>query len=136
MPHRYETDGAAIYRQSFAMIRAEADLAHFTPEEEIVAVRMIHAAGMVDLAPHIRFTPGMAIAARTALEDGAPILCDAEMVAHGVTRARLPAANPVICNLRDPRTPDLAARLGTTRSARRACLADRGGKPRHGTALR
>ena len=66
MPHRYETDGAEIYRQSFAMIRAEADLAHFTPEEEIVAVRMIHAAVMVDLAPHIRFTPGMAIAARTA----------------------------------------------------------------------
>ena len=97
MPHLYETDGAAIYLQSFAMIRAEADLARFTPEEEIVAVRMIHAAGMVDLAPHIRFPPGMAPQARAALEDGAPILCDARMVSEGITRARLPRHNDVIC---------------------------------------
>ena len=77
MPHSYITDGAEIYRQSFATIRAEAALARFTPEEEIVAVRMIHAAGMVGLEEHIRFSEGMAVAARAALEDGAPILCDA-----------------------------------------------------------
>ncbi|MGL4235312.1 precorrin-8X methylmutase [Tabrizicola sp.] len=117
MPHLYETDGAAIYLQSFAMIRAEADLSRFTPEEEIVAVRMIHAAGMVDLAPHIRFTPGMAIAARTALEDGAPILCDARMVSEGITRTRLPKGNEVICTLHDPQVPELAKTMGNTRSA-------------------
>lgn len=117
MPHVYETDGAAIYRASFATIRAEADLARFTPEEEIVAVRMIHASGMVELAPHIRFAPGFAIAARDALESGAPILCDAKMVAEGITRARLPAGNEVICTLQDPRVPALAARIGNTRSA-------------------
>jgi precorrin-8X/cobalt-precorrin-8 methylmutase len=117
MPHLYETDGAAIYLQSFAMIRAEADLARFTPEEEIVAVRMIHAAGMVELAPHIRFTPGMAIQARTALEDGAPILCDARMVSEGITRSRLPKGNQVICTLHDPSVPDLAKAMGNTRSA-------------------
>ena len=117
MPHLYETDGAAIYLQSFAMIRAEADLARFTPEEEVVAVRMIHAAGMVDLAPHIRFSPGMAIAARAALEAGAPILCDVRMVSEGITRKRLPAGNAVICTLQDPAVPALAARMGNTRSA-------------------
>jgi precorrin-8X/cobalt-precorrin-8 methylmutase len=117
MPHLYETDGAAIYLQSFAMIRAEADLARFTPEEEIVAVRMIHAAGMVDLAPHIRFTPGMAIAARAALEAGAPILCDARMVSEGITRARLPNGNEVICTLHDPQVAELAKAMGNTRSA-------------------
>lgn len=117
MPHMYETDGAAIYRASFATIRAEAALARFTPAEEIVAVRMIHACGMVELAPHIRFAPGFATAARQALEAGAPILCDARMVSEGITRARLPAANRVICTLHDPAVPDLAARLGTTRSA-------------------
>ncbi|WP_151720719.1 precorrin-8X methylmutase [Gemmobacter serpentinus] len=117
MPHLYETDGAEIYRNSFATIRAEADLARFSPEEEIVAVRMIHAAGMVDLAPHIRFSPGMAVAARAALEDGAPILCDARMVSEGITRARLPADNAVICTLHDPAVPELAARIGNTRSA-------------------
>jgi precorrin-8X/cobalt-precorrin-8 methylmutase len=117
MPHAYETDGAAIYVQSFAMIRAEADLARFTPEEEIVTVRMIHAAGMVDLAPHIRFTPGMAIAARTALERGAPILCDARMVSEGITRTRLPNRNAVICTLHDPAVLDLAKAMGNTRSA-------------------
>jgi precorrin-8X/cobalt-precorrin-8 methylmutase len=117
MPHAYETDGAAIYVQSFAMIRAEADLARFTPEEEVVAVRMIHAAGMVDLAPYIRFTPGMAIAARTALEDGAPILCDARMVSEGITRTRLPKSNAVICTLHDPQVPHLAHEMQNTRSA-------------------
>jgi precorrin-8X/cobalt-precorrin-8 methylmutase len=117
MPHLYETDGAAIYLRSFAMIRAEADLARFTPEEEIVAVRMIHAAGMVDLAPYIRFSPGMAIAARAALEDGAPILCDARMVSEGVTRTRLPAGNDVICTLHDPVVPELAKAMSNTRSA-------------------
>ncbi|PKP72941.1 MAG: precorrin-8X methylmutase [Alphaproteobacteria bacterium HGW-Alphaproteobacteria-6] len=117
MPHSFETDGAAIYRQSFAMIRAEADLARFTPEEDPVVVRMIHAAGMVGLERDVRFSPGMAIAARAALEAGAPILCDARMVSEGITRPRLPAANPVICTLHDPRVPDLAGAMGTTRSA-------------------
>ena len=117
MPHLYETDGAAIYLQSFAMIRAEADLAGFTAQEEIVAVRMIHAAGMVELARHIRFSPGMAIAARVALEAGAPILCDVRMVSEGITRTRLPAGNAIICTLQDPSVPALAASMGNTRSA-------------------
>ena len=117
MAHSYETDGAAIYRASFATIRAEADLARFSPEEEVVAVRMIHAAGMVGLERHVRFTPGMAIAARAALEAGAPILCDARMVSEGITRPRLPANNEVICTLHDPSVPALAAKIGNTRSA-------------------
>ena len=117
MPHSYETDGAAIYLQSFAMIRAEADLRCFSPEEEIVAVRMIHAAGMVGLEKFIRFSPGMAIAARAALEAGAPILCDAHMVSEGITRTRLPAGNDVICTLRDPAVPALAKEMANTRSA-------------------
>jgi len=117
MPHSYETDGASIYAQSFAMIRAEADLARFTPEEEIVAVRMIHAAGMVGLEDHIRFSPGMAVAARAALEAGAPVLCDARMVSEGITRPRLPAGNAVICTLHDPQVAGLAQAMGNTRSA-------------------
>ena len=117
MPHIYETDGAAIYRQSFATIRAEADLARFTPEEQVVVVRMIHAAGMVDLAADVQFTSGMAIAARRALEGGAPILCDARMVSVGITRARLRAGNEVICTLQDERVPEMARRMGNTRSA-------------------
>jgi len=117
MPHSYETDGAAIYLQSFAMIRAEADLARFTPEEEVVAVRMIHAAGMVDLAPHIRFSPGMAAQARAALEAGAPVLCDVRMVSEGITKKRLPANNAIICTLQHPDVPALAARMQNTRSA-------------------
>lgn len=117
MPHSYQTDGAAIYLESFATIRAEADLARFTPEEEVVVVRMIHAAGMVGLEAHVRFSPGMAIAARAALEAGAPILCDARMVSEGITRARLPANNDVICTLQDPRVPGLAKEMGNTRSA-------------------
>lgn len=115
--HRYETDGAAIYRQSFATIRAEADLARFSPEEEPVVVRMIHAAGLVGLERDVVFSPGMTQAARKALEAGAPILCDARMVSEGITRARLPAENRVVCTLQDPRVPDLAARMGNTRSA-------------------
>ncbi|MES2432736.1 MAG: precorrin-8X methylmutase [Pseudomonadota bacterium] len=117
MPHTYITDGAEIYRRSFAMIRAEADLARFTPEEEIVAVRMIHAAGMVGLEAHIEFSEGMAIAARAALEAGAPILCDARMVSEGVTRGRMPANNQVICTLHDPAVAGLAKEMGNTRSA-------------------
>ena len=117
MPHLYETNGAAIYLQSFAMIRAEADLRCFSPEEEVVVVRMIHAAGMVGLEKFVRFTPGMAIAARAALEAGAPILCDARMVSEGITRTRLPAHNEVICTLNDPRVADMAKAMGNTRSA-------------------
>lgn len=117
MPHSYETDGAAIYRQSFATIRTEADLARFDAEEEPVVVRMIHAAGLVGLEAHVAFTPGMARAARAALEAGAPILCDARMVSEGITRPRLPAGNAVVCTLHDAGVPDLAARMGTTRSA-------------------
>jgi precorrin-8X/cobalt-precorrin-8 methylmutase len=117
MPYSYETDGAAIYRKSFAIIRAEADLAGFDADEEPVAVRMIHAAGMVGLEHHIRFTPGMARIAREALQNGAPILCDARMVSEGITRSRLPAGNAVICTLGEPVVPALAGRLHTTRSA-------------------
>lgn len=113
----YMRDGAEIYRRSFAIIRAEADLARFTEEEEPIAVRIIHACGQVEAAADLAFAPGAAIAARRALEAGAPILCDANMVASGVTRARLPANNDVICTLADPRVPALAAHLGTTRSA-------------------
>jgi precorrin-8X/cobalt-precorrin-8 methylmutase len=113
----YLRNGAAIYERSFAIIRAEADLSRFTPEEAEVAVRMIHAAGQVEVAGLIEFAPEFVSAARKALRGGAPILCDSEMVAHGVTRARLPAKSEVICMLRDPRVPDLAAKLGTTRSA-------------------
>jgi precorrin-8X/cobalt-precorrin-8 methylmutase len=117
MPHLYETDGAAIYRQSFATIRAEADLARFTADEEPVVVRMIHAAGMVGLEADIRFTPGMASAARVALQNGAPILCDARMVSEGITRSRLPADNAVICTLGDSAVAALAQSMRNTRSA-------------------
>ena len=115
--HQYETDGAAIYRQSFAMIRAEADLSGFDADEEQVAVRMIHAAGMVGLEAHVRFSPGLVTAARRALESGAPILCDARMVSEGITRHRLPAGNAVLCTLHDPAVPELARAMGNTRSA-------------------
>ena len=117
MPHVYETDGAAIYRKSFATIRAEADLARFAPEEEPVVVRMIHAAGMVGLEHYIHFTPKMAPAAHKALSTGAPILCDSRMVCQGITRARLPRNNSVICTLDNPAVPDLAQSMRTTRSA-------------------
>ena len=113
----YVKDGAAIYRQSFATIRAEADLDRFPPEVERAVVRMIHACGMVDLAGSVAFDPTVGRAARTALRRGAPILADSMMVAHGVTRARLPAGNDVVCTLRDADVPALAAANGTTRSA-------------------
>jgi precorrin-8X/cobalt-precorrin-8 methylmutase len=113
----YVRDGAEIYRRSFATIRAEADLSGLPEDVSRVVVRMIHACGMVDLVEDVRFSPGVVTAARKALLDGAPILCDAEMVASGVTRTRLPAANEVICTLRDPAVPALAAEIGNTRSA-------------------
>jgi len=117
MLHSYETDAAAIYRQSFAIIRAEAELARFTAEEEPVVVRMIHAAGMVGLEAKIHFTSGMASVARAALQNGAPVLCDARMVSEGITRARLPAGNSIICTLDDPAVASLAQSMGNTRSA-------------------
>jgi precorrin-8X/cobalt-precorrin-8 methylmutase len=117
MTRDYIRDGGAIYARSFAIIRSEAELVRFTPEEARVAVRVIHACGMVEVARHLRFAPGFIDAARSALLRGAPILCDAKMVAHGITRPRLPAANAVICTLDAPGTRDDASRLGTTRSA-------------------
>jgi precorrin-8X/cobalt-precorrin-8 methylmutase len=113
----YLRDGAAIYRRSFAIIRAEADLSRFTPDQAEIVVRMIHACGQVDIAQHIVFGGDLVAAARAALGAGAPILCDSEMVAHGITRARLPAGNEVICTLNDPRTAAIATKIGTTRSA-------------------
>ena len=113
----YIRDGDAIYQLSFATIRAEADLARFSPEEARVAVRIIHACGMVEITADLQFGPGFAVAARTALLRGAPILCDSRMVAQGITRARLPAGNEVVCTLDAPDTPALAARIGNTRSA-------------------
>ena len=113
----YIKDGTAIYEKSFAIIRAEADLSRFSEEESDVAVRIIHAAGLVEAALHFVFSPGFVTAARGALQAGAPIFCDAEMVARGVTAARLPAGNEVLCMLRDPRTPDIARDIGNTRSA-------------------
>ena len=113
----YERDGAEIYRQSFAMIRAKADLSRFSTEESQVAVRMIHSCGMVDLARDIELSPGVVAKARAALAAGAPILCDVQMVASGVTRRRLPADNEVICTLSDPRVAGLASDLATTRTA-------------------
>ena len=115
--HSYVRDAAEIYRRSFATIRAEANLARFSVEEERVAVRIIHACGMVEVAADIAFSPGAALAAAQALQAGAPVLCDAKMVANGVTRTRLPRGNDVVCTLDDPSAPSLAARLGTTRSA-------------------
>jgi precorrin-8X/cobalt-precorrin-8 methylmutase len=117
MLHSYETNGAAIYQKSFAIIRGEADLARFSSDEEPVVVRMIHAAGMVGLAAHVRFTAGMASLTRAALQRGAPILCDARMVSEGITRSRLPARNSVICTLDNPSVPALAQTIGNTRSA-------------------
>lgn len=113
----YLRDGPAIYDRSFAIIRAEADLSRFSAAEAEVAVRMIHACGQVDLARHVVFDPDLVAAAREALAAGAPVFCDSEMVVHGVTRARLPAANQVICTLNDARVAKLAGKLGTTRSA-------------------
>lgn len=113
----YIRDGNAIYERSFAIIRAEADLSRFSPAEADIAVRMIHACGVVEAARHFVFSPDFAEAGRQALAEGAPILCDAEMVAQGVTHARLPSSNKVICTLRDPRTASIASKIGNTRSA-------------------
>jgi precorrin-8X/cobalt-precorrin-8 methylmutase len=113
----YLRDGIAIYERSFAIIRAEADLSRFSAEQAEVAVRMIHACGVVEVAQHIVFSQNIVATARGALAGGAPILCDAEMLARGITRARLPANNEVICTLHDARVANLAKKLGTTRSA-------------------
>lgn len=113
----YLRDGAAIYRQSFATIRAESDLSAFAPDVAGVVVRMIHACGQTDLTDDVVATPGVVRAARTALESGAPILCDASMVAAGVTRRRLPADNDVRCHLSEPMLAELASTMGTTRTA-------------------
>nr|WP_040593660.1 precorrin-8X methylmutase [Mesorhizobium metallidurans] len=113
----YIHDGTAIYERSFAIIRAEADLSRFSEAEADVAIRMIHACGQVEAVRHFVFSSDFVVAARTALAAGAPIFCDAEMVSHGVTRARLPAGNEVICTLRDPRTAEIAKTIGNTRSA-------------------
>ncbi|MCT7377668.1 precorrin-8X methylmutase [Chelativorans salis] len=113
----YIRDGTAIYEKSFAIIRAEADLSRFSEAQADVAMRMIHACGLVEAARDFVFSQDFVEAARAALAGGAPIFCDAEMVAHGITRARLPAGNEVICTLRDPLTPEIAERIGNTRSA-------------------
>jgi precorrin-8X/cobalt-precorrin-8 methylmutase len=113
----YIRDGAEIYRRSFATIRAEAELARFPDDVARVVVRMIHACGMVDIAGDIAYSPDVVAKARAALDAGAPILCDAQMVASGITRPRLPAGNEVVCTLSDPRVPELASALGNTRSA-------------------
>ena len=113
----YIKDGYAIYEKSFAIIRAEADLSRFSDAECEIAVRMVHACGLVEAAEHFRFSRDFANQAGNALRAGAPIFCDAEMVARGVTRSRLPAGNEVVCTLNDPRTPDLAKKMETTRSA-------------------
>jgi precorrin-8X/cobalt-precorrin-8 methylmutase len=117
MAEPYLRDGTAIYERSFAIIRAEADLSGFTAEEAEVAIRMIHACGLVEAAKYFVFGHDLVAAVRAALKGGAPILCDAEMVAHGITQARLPARNEVFCALRDPAVPALAEKLKTTRSA-------------------
>ncbi|WP_213304176.1 precorrin-8X methylmutase [Paraburkholderia sacchari] len=113
----YVRDGQAIYRQSFATIRAEADLSRIPPDLEKLAVRVIHACGMIDIVEALRFSDRAGAAGRGALAGGAPILCDARMVAEGVTRARLPASNEVLCTLGDPAVPELARTIGNTRSA-------------------
>ncbi|ATE53391.1 MULTISPECIES: precorrin-8X methylmutase [Actinosynnema] len=113
----YVKDGAEIYRRSFATIRAEARLDGLPPDVARVVVRMIHACGMVDLVEDVAFSPGVVTAAREALLAGAPVLCDAQMVASGITRKRLPADNDVLCLLGDPAVPALAAEIGNTRSA-------------------
>lgn len=115
--HDYIRDGGAIYARSFAMIRAESDLARWSGAAERVVVRMIHACGMTDLPKDVEMSENFAEAGEAALRAGAPILCDVRMVADGVTRARLPAKNQVVCTLGDPRVPALAEQLGTTRSA-------------------
>ncbi|QEN89570.1 precorrin-8X methylmutase [Labrys sp. KNU-23] len=113
----YIRDGAEIYRRSFAMIRAESDLSRFSALEAPVVVRIIHACGMVEVAADVEMSDDLVTSARAALRAGAPLLCDSKMVANGVTRARLPADNDVVCTLDDPRTPELARQIGNTRTA-------------------
>jgi precorrin-8X/cobalt-precorrin-8 methylmutase len=113
----YIRDGAEIYRNSFEIIRAESDLSRFGPREEKVVVRMIHACGMVDIAADVLMSSTFAASASEALLRGAPILCDAKMVAHGITRSRLPENNSVVCTLDDPGVAQLAAEIENTRSA-------------------
>jgi len=113
----YIRDGAEIYRRSFAMIRAESDLSRFMPEQAPLVVRIIHACGMVEVAADVQMSSDLVSSARAALRAGAPLLCDSKMVANGITRARLPAANEVVCTLDDPKVPEIARRIGNTRSA-------------------
>jgi precorrin-8X/cobalt-precorrin-8 methylmutase len=113
----YLRDGAEIYRRSFATIRAEAELDGLDPVLARTVVRMIHACGMVDLVDDVAASEGFGAAATAALQAGAPVLCDTQMVAAGITRSRLPAANDVVCTLADPRVPALAQELATTRTA-------------------
>ncbi|MEU5551467.1 MULTISPECIES: precorrin-8X methylmutase [unclassified Micromonospora] len=117
MSYDYVREGAEIYRRSFATIRAETDLSRFPADVARVVVRMIHACGMVDLVDDVEAHPEVVAAGYAALAAGAPVLCDAAMVAAGITRTRLPADNEVVCTLRDPAVPDLARQFGTTRSA-------------------
>ena len=113
----YIRDGAEIYRRSFGIIRSEADLGRFSPDEERVVVRVIHACGMIEITKDIAFHPRFTSAAAEALRNGAPVLCDSRMVSHGITRARLPANNQVICTLDDPAVPSIAESIGNTRTA-------------------
>ncbi len=114
---RYERDPHEIYRQSFATVRAEARLDHLPDDLHEVAIRLAHSCGMTDVADRLAWSDDVAASARAALTDGASILCDSEMVASGIVRAQLPADNPVICTLNDPATPELARKIGNTRSA-------------------
>ena len=113
----YIRDAAEIYRQSFATIRAEADLSRFPDDVARVVVRLIHTCGQVDVADHVAFSADVVDRAYAALAAGAPVLCDSSMVAAGITAARLPAANEVVSLVADPRAPEVAARTGNTRSA-------------------
>ena len=130
--YQYIHDGDAIYEKSFSIIRAETDLSRFSQTEADVAIRMVHACGLVEAAKNFVFSEGFVDAGRKALAGGAPIFCDAAMVAHGIIRARLPADNEVICTLRDPRTPELAKSIGNTRSAAAIQL---WGKRMHGAVV-
>jgi precorrin-8X/cobalt-precorrin-8 methylmutase len=118
-PARYEyvRDPAEIYRQSFETVQRETDLRHIPDDWADIAIRLVHATGTPDIVADLTASPGAGAAGRAALRDGAPILCDVEMVAHGITRVRLPRQNPVLCMLNDDATPGLATKLGTTRSA-------------------
>lgn len=115
--YQYIHSGEEIYQKSFAIIRAEAKLSRFTPEEEKVAVRIIHSCGVVEIAEDIFFLPDMVKIARAALKNGAPIFCDAKMVASGITKSRLPKNNEIICTLDSPQVPEIAKKIGNTRSA-------------------